>query len=284
MRAGRPWKAIARARELEPALQVLVLGEELADRGVGGRDVVGIARERGPAEGPGARAEERPHVGLDESGVGEGALEAAGPSLGAQAVAVVEDLGAALLELDHRGAVRRHRGARALDVALRVALAQLGRVGEREPIGHVAAERVVRARLVGHDVGHDAALEQRAEHLAGGADDADRAPVARAARLLGLAQRRVEIGRDQVEVARLDAALEAVRVDVDDEAHAVEHRDGERLGAAHAAAAGGQRRRDRAACRRSARARPPRTSRTCPAGSPACRCRSTSRPSSGRTS
>ena len=37
----------------------------------------------------------------------------------------------------------------------------------------------MRARLVGHDVGQDAALEQRAEDLAGRADDADRAPVDR---------------------------------------------------------------------------------------------------------
>ena len=132
--------------------------------------------------------------------------------------------------------------------------------------------------------GHDAALEQRAEDLAGRADDADRAPVARRARLLGLAQRGVEVGRDEVEVALLDAALEVVRVDVDDEADAVEHRHGQRLRAAHAAAAGGQHDAPAQASRRSACARPPRTSRTCPAGCPACRCRSTTRPSSGRTS
>ena len=98
----------------------------------------------------------------------------------------------------------------------------------------------MRARLVGHDVGHDAALEQRAEDLAGRADDADRATVAGRARLLGLAQGGVEVGRDEIEVAALDAALEAVRVDVDDQAHAVEHRDRQRLRTAHAAAAGGQ--------------------------------------------
>ena len=97
----------ARARQLEPALQVQVVGEELADGGVGGRDVVGIARERRPAERARARAEERPHVGLDEAGVREGLREAARAGLGAQAVAVVEDLRAALLELDHRGAVAR---------------------------------------------------------------------------------------------------------------------------------------------------------------------------------
>jgi hypothetical protein len=230
----------ARARQLEPALQVLVLGEELSDRGIGGRDVVGIAGERGPAERAGAGAEERPHVGLDEARVVERVRVAAGPRLGAQAVAVVEDLGAAGLERHHRGAVAGHRGARELDVALGIARAQLGRVVERQAVGHVAAERIVGARLVGHDVGREAALEQLAEDLAGGPDEADRAAVARRARLLGLAQRGVEVGRHEVEVARLDAPLEPVRVDVHDEADAVEHRDRERLRAAHAAAAGRQ--------------------------------------------
>ena len=62
------------------------------------------------------------------------------------------------------------------------------------------------------------------------------------------------------------------------------HRDGERLRAAHPAEPG--RDSDRS-CERAAEALPARSRRTshrCPAGFPACRCRSTSRPSSGRTS
>ena len=64
--------------------------------------------------------------------------------------------------------------------------------------------------------------------------------VAGRARLLGLAQGGVEVGRDEIEVAALDTALQAVRVDVGDQADAVQHRDRQRLRAAHAAAAGGQ--------------------------------------------
>ena len=143
----------------------------------------------------------------------------------------------------------------------------------------------MRARLVGHDVGHDAALEQRAEHLAGRSPTRPiERPSPGRARLLGLAQRGVEVGRDEVEVARLDAALEAVRVDVDDQADAVEHRRRRAAGRRPCRRSRRSARAGRAACRRSACARPPRTSRTCPAGCPGCRCRSTSRPSSGRTS
>ena len=98
----------------------------------------------------------------------------------------------------------------------------------------------MRRGLIGDDVGHDAARDQLLEHLGGVADETDRATVALRPRLLDLAQRAVEVGRHEVEVARLDAAVEMVRVDVDDQADAVVHRDRERLGAAHATAAGGQ--------------------------------------------
>ncbi len=84
------------------------------------------------------------------------------------------------------------------------------------------------------------------------ADESHRAAVALALRLLDLAQRGIEVGCDEVEVARLDAAVEVVRVDVHDQAHAVVHGDRERLGAAHAATAGGQHQPARAAIRRSA--------------------------------
>ena len=71
----------------------------------------------------------------------------------------------------------------------------------------------------------------------GVADEADRAAVARPVASSTSRSAVVEVGRDEVEVARLDAALEVVRVDVDDQADAVVHRDRERLRAAHAAAA-----------------------------------------------
>ena len=52
----------------------------------------------------------------------------------------------------------------------------------------------------------------------------------------------------------VDAALQAGRVDVDDEHDALVHGHGERLRAAHAAAAAGQGERAGEACRRIARA------------------------------
>ena len=94
----------------------------------------------------------------------------------------------------------------------------------------------------------------------------------------------VERVGDLVEVARLQAALDPVRVDLDAQRHAAVHRHRQRLGAAHAAESGGERDRARPASRRGGGGRSRRSTRRCPAGSPGCRCRSTSRRSSARTS
>ena len=142
----------------------------------------------------------------------------------------------------------------------------------------------MRRGLVGDDVDLDAAAQQLGEHLGRVADHADgqRPPL-----LLGREALRdgvVEVRGDHVEVAVVDPALQPALVDVDDEADAAVHRDRQRLRAAHAAAAGGQRAASRRGCRRTAWPRRRRTSRRCPAGCPGCRCRSTTRRSSGRTS
>jgi hypothetical protein len=72
-----------------------VVGEELQQDAVGDRDVLGVARERRPAERPLALAEQRPdvlgHEALEVEGVGQARLE----RVAAQVVAVVEGVRAA---------------------------------------------------------------------------------------------------------------------------------------------------------------------------------------------
>ncbi len=72
--------------------------------------------------------------------------------------------------------------------------------------------------------------------------------------------------------------------DVHDQAHPAVERHRQRLRATHAAAPAGDGQRAAQRSRRTACPRRPRTSRRCPAGSPGCRCRSTTRRSSARTS
>ena len=151
------------------------------------------------------------------------------------------------------------------------------------PIGQVC-QWVVRRRLVGDDVDRRAAVEQFGEHLGGVAQQADRQRPLGISCFDGELQRLVDGVGAGVEVALFDAALDAAGIAVHTDGDALVHRDGQRLRAAHAAQPGGQRdgagqRAVEASC-----ARRRRTSRTCPAGCPGFRCRSTSRRSSARTS
>ncbi len=97
--------------------------------------------------------------------------------------------------------------------------------------------------LVGDDVdlGGLIAVEDEGEDLGGVADESDRERLLVPLRLDDLGQCGVEVGLDLVEVALGLPAVEAGPVDVDDEAGAAVEGDRERLGAAHAAATGGDR-------------------------------------------
>ncbi len=270
-------------RAVQPALQLDVVGKQLAHRGVGGGDVVGVAGQRRPAERPDAAAEQRPHVGGHEAGVVEGARVAGGLRLGAQVVAVVDDGRAELLPLDHHRHLARHRRPCPLDVGLRIGGAQLGGLVERQVVRHVADERIVRGRLVGDDVRHDAAGAQLGVQLVGGhrrgRSSAPRRPTSpprpRAARCRG----RVRPGRGS-------ASRRAARGGGGRRRRSGRRRPAWRRRAAARRPSRRSRRSrpaGRRASRRSAARRSPRTSRTCPARSPGCRCRSTTRRSSART-
>ncbi len=102
MRQGRPWKCTFSPAMRDPAGDHLVVGEGLEHGAVGARDVGRVARERRPAEGPVAAAEERPDVGRHEALEGEGVGVAGRLRLAADVVAVVEDVGAGPLQGDHR--------------------------------------------------------------------------------------------------------------------------------------------------------------------------------------
>ena len=106
----------------DPAVERLVVGEELEHGPVGRGDVGGVAGERDPAERALALAEERADVGGHEAGELPRPRVAAELGLGADRVAVVEDLGARVHEAHHRLDVARHRLAGAVGEALRVAL------------------------------------------------------------------------------------------------------------------------------------------------------------------
>ena len=113
-------------------------------------------------------------------------------------------------------------------------------------------------------------------------------PTERRASLLRLLQQGcnslIEVAGHAVAIAAVDSLLDALRIDIDAEEARAGHGRGQWLRAAHAAhAAGDDQLALQAAAKMLAR-RPRQRSRTCPARCPGCRCKSRSRPSSGRTS
>jgi hypothetical protein len=64
-----PLEGHALRRELEPALEEGVVGEEVAEHRVDRRDVRRLARQRRPPERADAATEQRPDIGRDEARV-----------------------------------------------------------------------------------------------------------------------------------------------------------------------------------------------------------------------
>ena len=134
----------------QPAAQAGVVAEHVQDGVVGGGDVGRVAGKGRPAERAFALAEQRTDVGRDEARVIKGPLEPAQGGFGPQAVAVVEDFGAASIS-STMAAQWATIDARASRTYSSGSAGAARRVGQGHPRRHVA-EGVVRRGLVGHDV------------------------------------------------------------------------------------------------------------------------------------
>ncbi len=92
--------------------------------------------------------------------------------------------------------------------------------------------------LIGQHVGIDAAAHQLRQHRGGIAEQADRERLALVLRLAQPAESLVQVVGGPVEVAGLQAAFDAGRVDLDAQESGPVHGGGQRLSPAHAAQAG----------------------------------------------
>ena len=204
-------------RQPDPAAQRRVVGEHLERGLVGGGDVGRIARQRRPAERALALAEERPHVLGHEPRNVEGVGDAGALRLGADVVAVVEHHRAAALAARASPSTCRPIARDAAGLVARGSVdAQRRRLGQRQAVGHVAAEGVVRRGLIGDHVGRDAARDERRQHL-GGVGRTARSTARRrraSTRRSGPARRRASRWPRRGSASR-DGARSATRIDLD---------------------------------------------------------------------
>ena len=224
---------------LDPATKVFVVGEELEDGFVGLINVLGVSRQRRPAEGSFALCKEGANIGGNEAG------EVKSPGISTKLcfcpnrVAVVEDDGTTVLEGDHGLDLLGHGSPGGLGEGLGVLFPKTHPLLHRDALGKVA-ERIVGAGLVGDDIDRHLTIEEFLEDVGGVTDHPNRQGLLRRLRFQGSGDRDIQIVGHLIEVAVIDAALQTRRVDIDDDDHTLVHGDSERLGSAHTAAATGQ--------------------------------------------
>ena len=213
---------------------------ELLDLGVGPENVLGIARQRSPAERPDSAAEQRADIGRHETWEIEGVLDAFFERHLPNVVAVVDGRYAGVRIGQHRAHMFAHRRfGRALD-SLGIARAPLLPLLQAPTLGQIAVDRIVCGSLVGDDVGPDAAAQKFRQDLARVAEQRDRDGLALLGRPFDDRERVVEVLRLHVDIAGAQPELDAGRTALDGKQRSARHRGGKRLGAAHPAEAGGK--------------------------------------------
>ena len=240
MRDGSPWNWIFLARLVQPVVQVRVVGDQFLDPRVGAVDVLGVAGQRGPAEGTDSAAEQGADVGRHETRKVERVLDPGAERLLADVVAVVERGHPGCVEAEHGADVDRDRlaGCRRDRVGLAVParLPLFDAPADRQ----VAVGRVVCRCLIGQRIGPDAAGQQFGQHFRGVAEQADGQRRPRFDRGLDRGQRLVEGLCPRVEVPSLKPLLDPVRLTLDREQRRPGHLCRQRLRSSHAAESGGQ--------------------------------------------
>ncbi|ENN89473.1 hypothetical protein RHSP_65926 [Rhizobium freirei PRF 81] len=236
----QPFEGHMLAGKLDPVGDDLVVPEHFQEQIVDASDIAFLARERHPAERADRAAEQRPQIGFGEDRDIEGIGDAAFLRLGADQVAVVEDFGTLFLEVQHGLHMFDDRGAACCHQLALAVVAEIPNLLQAHALRHIAIDEIVRGGLVGNDIGHDAATCNLGVDLGRIADETDGKRSLLLDGRIDHRQRRIEVGRDFLQIADVLALPGTLRIDIDAEDRSTRHAAGERLRAAHAAKAGRQ--------------------------------------------
>src|SRR5215213_1656741 len=154
----------------QPLLQPIIIAKQIHDCPVGDLDVMRISGQRHPPERALTLTKQRPDISRYEAWKLKRAFIAAQPSLVANRVAVIEDLGTGILKPHHRLNMASHAGPGAIGEFLRFLLGIAGPVLHADPLRQVG-QRVMGTGLISENVDRYTATEKLRKDLSAVADD-----------------------------------------------------------------------------------------------------------------
>ena len=203
----QPLKRDAVLRHVQPLMQVGVVGKKLLHLGIGAVDILGIARQRTPAERPHTPTEQRPDIRGHEAGEGKGVFQTLLKRHLPDVVAIVERGNTGVPEIHHRLHMHLHAGARGFLHRLRVGLLLGTPFGHAPTLRQIAMHRIMRAGLVGDDIGLHAAPHQFGENIRRVADQAHGFRLTRLGPAVDHLKRLIKVACDLIKVSRALAEL-----------------------------------------------------------------------------
>src|SRR5688500_5062826 len=158
----------------DPSLQRDIVRKQVQGRLISSDDISRVSGEGDPSERPASLAKKRTYVCRHEAGKRIRVLYASLMGQGTDIIAVVEHHCTGLLKRQHGLNVSGYRIKRALRVLYGLLSAQCGGFLQRETGRDVSVERIVRRRLIRHDIRDDTVTDEFLQYLRAVPDRPDR--------------------------------------------------------------------------------------------------------------
>src|SRR6516162_1106857 len=209
---------------VQPIVQEGIVRYEFAHLFISAIDIFRVPGKCYPPERSFASAEQRPHVRLDESGIGERIIHTYVLRHCPDIIAVIESDHTPFFERQNGANLFRHSALRCFSCTARVSLPALNPFLDGPSERQIAVDRIVGRGLVRHNVGEHASIENLLVNFGGISDKPDRDRLAFLVRSLNYRKGLIKAGSAAVEIAGALAELDAARLAFDDQNRGARHR------------------------------------------------------------
>src|SRR6201987_2133073 len=202
-------------RQLDPARENFIVRKHFEYQLIRAMDIRSLPRKRYPAKRPSSLAEKRAYICRDKSRKIVSILDALIVSTHPNVIAVIERYRTQFLPPDHSLHMLGHRFERTLAIAIRISLPQLRRLRHIQPLRNIAADWVVRARLVGKQIRNHSASRQLRDYVGTISYQPHGRRLAFTHGVFQYAQRFIQVVHHHIAVTALHTPLDAFRIYVD---------------------------------------------------------------------